>query len=187
MLNIFSDLKSLGLITLGFLVIVAMVTDLKSQRIPNKLTFSAAVIGILLNSWLTGVGGLIFSLQGLMFGLVIFIVPYIIGKVGAGDAKLMGAVGAFIGLRGVFIAFIYIAIAGGIYSLFIILSHRKQFKGFFREQYINALVFQVTKKLDLENKQKKGRPRLCYGLAIAAGTWIYIGIALFGANQLIPL
>jgi prepilin peptidase CpaA len=106
---------------------------------------------------------------------------------GAGDAKLMAAVGAFLGPKGIFIAFIYIAIAGGIYSLLLIMFRRRQFEGFFREQYVNALVFSVTKKLDLGNSQVQGRPRLCYGLAIAVGTWLYIGLELFGTGQLVPL
>jgi len=187
MANIIPDMESLALIIIALLVLPAAVTDLKSQRIPNKITFPAVIIGMILNTWLNGLDGLIFSLQGLGLGIAIFIIPYIIGKMGAGDAKLMGAVGAFLGPKGVIIAFIYIAIAGGIYSLLMIFFHRQQFKGFFAEQYVNLLVLRVTKKLDLGNKQEQGRPLLCYGLAIAAGTWLYIGLTLFGSNQLVPL
>jgi prepilin peptidase CpaA len=187
MANIFSGMEFLILIILALMLLPAAVTDLKSQRIPNKITFPALIIGIIFNTWFHGFDGLFYSLQGMGIGLAIFLVPYFIGKMGAGDAKLMAAVGAFLGPKGIFIAFIYIAIAGGIYSLLLILFRRKQFEGFFREQYVNALVFSVTKKLDLGNNQVQGRPRLCYGLAIAVGTWLYIGLELFGTGQLVPL
>jgi prepilin peptidase CpaA len=183
----FPGMKSLTLIILAIMLVPAAISDLKSQRIPNKITFPAAIIGIIFNTWGNGFDGFLFSLQGLGLGIAIFIVPYIIGKMGAGDAKLMGAVGAFLGPKGVFIAFLYIAIAGGIYTLLMVLFNRGKFEGFFMDQYVNLLTFRVTKKLDLGNKQEPGRPRLCYGLAIAVGTWLYIGLELFGVGQVVPL
>ena len=182
MANIFPGMESLGLIILALMLAAAALIDLKFQRIPNKITFPAAIIGVVINTFSNGLDGFLFGLQGLGLGVGLFIIAYIIGKMGAGDAKLMGAVGAFIGPKGVVIAFIYIAIAGGIYSLFLILLHRQRFKGFFKEQYVNTLVLFTTKKLELGNKHEQGRPSLCYGVAIAVGTWLYIGLALVGAN-----
>ena len=43
------------------------------------------------------------------------------GKMGAGDVKLMGAVGSILGPAGVFNAFLFTAIVGGIYAIIILL------------------------------------------------------------------
>jgi prepilin peptidase CpaA len=178
----------LAMMILGSVVFFAAIVDLNTQRIPNKITFPAILIGFICQLWLKGFSGLIFSLQGTGVGIGLFIVPYIIGKMGAGDAKLIGAVGAFLGPKGVFIAFLYISIAGGIYALLLLFFCRQQFKGFFTEQYANIVALYITRKFDEDIAMKKScRPRLCYGLAIAAGTWLYIGLELFGVNQLVPL
>jgi prepilin peptidase CpaA len=177
----------LALIILSLLIVPVVISDIKSQRISNKITFPAMLIGSAFQVWLKGFPGLIFSLQGIGLGIALFIIPYVIGKMGAGDAKLMGAVGAFLGPKDVIIAFVYIAIAGGIYSLLLILWHRQKFKGFFTELYVSFLVFLGTRKIDWDNSQAAGRPRLCYAVAIAVGTWLYIGLELFGVGQLVPL
>ena len=184
---IFPDMESLKLIILALMLAPAAVIDLKFQRIPNKITFPAAIIGLVINIQLNGFDGFLISLQGLGLGVGFFIIPYIIGMVGAGDAKLMGAIGAFIGPKGVIVALIYIAIAGGIYSLFLILLYRRQFKGFFQEQYATVMELCTARKLEPGKRQEQGRPRLSYGVAIAIGTWLYIGLALFGAKQLVSL
>ena len=176
---------------LGVLVVPVVITDLKSQRIPNKITFPAILIGCGFQVWLKGYPGLIFSLQGIGLGIALFIIPYMLGKMGAGDAKLMGAVGAFLGPKGVLIAFLYTAVAGGVYVLLLNLFKRKQFKGFFAEQYHTYFGFLLTRKVDVLNmnntQNQSARPRLCYGVAIGVGTWLYIALALLGKNQLVPL
>ncbi len=97
---------------------------------------------------------------------------------GAGDAKLMGAVGAILGSKGVFVAFLLTAIIGGIYAIITILLHQKQFKGFFTKQLITLKLFILTRKFipdPVEDSNKK--PKLCYGVAIALGTlyiWVWI-------------
>jgi prepilin peptidase CpaA len=180
--------ESLAMILLALMVLFAANIDLKSNRIPNKITFPAILIGLAFHTWLNGFSGFMFSLKGAGLGLAIFIIPYLIGKIGAGDAKLMGAVGAFLGVKGVIIAFIYISFAGGIYLFILILFQREKFRGFFTELFHNFLAFVLTRKLDMDNTTKtSGRPCLCYGVAIAAGTWLYIGLELFGVGQLVPL
>jgi prepilin peptidase CpaA len=180
--------EALVMIILGSVVFFAAIIDLSTQRIPNKITFPTILIGFICQAWLKGFSGLIFSLQGLGLGIGLFILPYMIGKMGAGDAKLMGAVGAFLGPKGVFIAFLYASIAGGIYALLLIFFHRQQFKGFVSEQYANIVALYVTRKFDKDiAMNKSSRPRLCYGLAIAAGTWLYIGLELSGISQLLPI
>src|SRR5690349_15418627 len=86
---------------LASVLLVAGVTDLRSSKIPNWLTLSTMVAGLLGHSLLNGLPGLLFSAKGLGLGLAMFLLLYIIGGMGAGDVKLLAAVGSFIGAEGV--------------------------------------------------------------------------------------
>lgn len=91
----FHPLTSAGLLAvLG----VAVVTDLRSHRIPNRLTVAGTLAALALQVWLHGAAdGAWRWLTGLAAGLAPFVVLYVVRAVGAGDAKLMGCIGAFTG------------------------------------------------------------------------------------------
>jgi prepilin peptidase CpaA len=81
-------------------VIVAAIggwTDLRSRRIPNWLTISGLLVGIVANTVVEGWGGLKTSLLGALVGLVLLLPFVLIRSLGAGDWKLAGALGAFTG------------------------------------------------------------------------------------------
>jgi prepilin peptidase CpaA len=170
----------LMLLLLSILSISAII-DFRVQKIPNLITFPAVIIALLYHFFTNGIDGLTFSALGLATGIGLLIIPYMLGVSGAGDAKLMGAVGAVLGSKSVFIAFLFTALVGGIYAVIIILLNKKQFKGFFKKQLITLKLFILTRKFipdPVEENNKK--PRLCYGVAIALGTFIYMGLDLSG-------
>jgi prepilin peptidase CpaA len=72
-------------------------TDWRSRRIPNWLTVSGAVLGIAINGILRGWRGVESSLLGLALGLAVLLPFVLVRSLGAGDWKLIGAVGAFFG------------------------------------------------------------------------------------------
>lgn len=92
--------------------------DLKERKIPNKITFAGILIGILINSYLGGGTGLLRALLGMFLGLTIFFVPFAMGGMGAGDVKLMGAIGALMGWRFLMMTALFSAVVGGIMVLF---------------------------------------------------------------------
>src|ERR1700722_13913601 len=77
--------------------IIAGITDWRSRRIPNWLTVTALLIGIATNSWLHGWAGAKTSLLGAGLGLLLLLPFVLIRSLGAGDWKLVGALGAFLG------------------------------------------------------------------------------------------
>ena len=79
------------------LSVLAGWTDLRSRRIPNWLTVSGLVIGIAANTALGGWGGLKTSLLGAAVGLALLLPFVLLRSLGAGDWKLAGALGAFVG------------------------------------------------------------------------------------------
>ena len=180
----FSD-YFLTILLLSFLSISAII-DFRVQKIPNLITFPTVIIALLYHFLAQGVDGLIFSALGLATGIGLLIIPYMFGVSGAGDAKLMGSVGAVLGSKSVFTAFLFTAIVGGIYAIVLILFNKKQFnkkqfKGFFKKQLITLKLFILTREFipdPIEENNKK--PKLCYGVAIALGTFIYLGLDLSG-------
>ena len=84
-------------IFLEVLVIVAAIWDIRTRRIPNWLTLSGVVLGVALNTFLFEINGLWFSLKGLGVAFGVYFVLYLLRAMGAGDVKLMAAVGAAAG------------------------------------------------------------------------------------------
>lgn len=166
---------------LFLLLTVSSILDFKYQKIPNFLTFPSMIIGLGSAFLYAGKSGFLFSLAGLALGIFLLIIPYALGGMGAGDVKLLGAVGSFLGPGGVFISFLLTAMAGGLYAIFIILYHRSLFKGYFKGFRDTVLALILTKKYMPEPViDSKGRPRLCYGIAIALGTGAYLGVKISG-------
>lgn len=99
------------------LILASGFCDLKERKIPNKITFTGILIGVLFNFITGGVSGLLQSVFGLFFGLLIFFLPFAMGGMGAGDVKLMGAIGALMGWRFTVMTALYSAFVGGIMVL----------------------------------------------------------------------
>jgi len=89
--------KELFWIAPALLATVAGWKDLRTRRIPNWLTVPGLGIGIVLNSVIGGWAGARNSLLGASLGLGILLPFVLMRSLGAGDWKLMGAVGAFVG------------------------------------------------------------------------------------------
>jgi len=160
---------------LGSILLIAAVIDFRIQKIPNLLTIPAATLAVVYHCFTNGISGLLFSIVGLVTGIALLLIPYLLGGMGAGDAKLMGVIGGTIGAKGVFFAFLFTALAGGVYALALIFYYRRHFRGFFEEQYITLLVFILTRKYTPEpTPENETRPKLCYALAVALGTSIYL-------------
>ena len=173
--------NNIAMVFLVLILMAAAVTDLRDQRIPNLLTLPSILAALIYYTILSGTSGLFFSLCGLAAGIGVLIIPYLLGGMGAGDAKLMGAVGAFVGAQGVFISFLLTAVAGGIYALLLLIVRRRHFKGFFRSK-LEALKTSILTRQYIPDAmpEKEPRLRLCYGLAIALGSIAYIGLDLTG-------
>jgi prepilin peptidase CpaA len=173
------------IIFLGVILLVAVTIDLRIQIIPNLLTVPALALALIYYSITNGLNGFLFSAGGLLVGIGLFIIPYLLGGMGAGDAKLMGVVGGVLGAKGVFCAFLFSALVGGIYAVILTLIYRQHFRGFYKKQLTGLINFLLIRKFipDPEEPNPK-KPRLCYGLAIALGTGIYIIFNLSGYDLL---
>ena len=163
------------LLIIFLLLVIAALIDVRARKIPNLLTYQAMAVALSYHCLRDGLDGLIFSGGGLALGTVFFILPYLMGGMGAGDAKLMGAVGAIIGPYGVFVACLLTAIVGGFYSLLTLLSNLQYSRGLITRSAMTLKAFALTKQfIPIPAPEDEKKPKLCYGLAIAIGTILYI-------------
>jgi prepilin peptidase CpaA len=97
--------------------LVAAAWDLRSRRIPNLLTLPLFVAGLAWNISVGGLGGAASSLSGAVVAALPFVLLYFYAGGGAGDAKLMGAVGAWLGLAQGVAALLMVVLAGAAFGL----------------------------------------------------------------------
>jgi prepilin peptidase CpaA len=154
---------------LAFILLLATVFDLRQRRIPNALTLPVMAGGMILCTSLNGLDGFMLSAGGLLLGVAFLIPFYMMGGMGAGDVKLMGAVGSILGPQGVFTAFLFSAIAGGLYALFVLARSRALKQTASRYGFMLS-GFLGTGQLTYIPPEEVRLPRLCYGVAISLGT-----------------
>ncbi len=170
---------------LAILLLISSVIDIKIQKIPNWITFSSMIAGLVLNSFLNGVDGLTGSAAGILIGTGIFLIPYALGGMGAGDAKLMGAVGAFLGPKGVIIAALLTMAVGGFYAILLMLwhwQHGKRILAAFKDYIFSIILTKRISTFSINDTDTASKPKLCYGVAIAGGTFIYMYLESTGYN-----
>lgn len=106
-------------------VMIAVVTDIRYRKIFNLITLPAMCIGIVINSAKFGLSGLLFSVSGLLLGAALFLLPVAFLGRGAGDLKLLAAVGALGGPAFVFWAALWTGVAGGIFAVCVLIARRR--------------------------------------------------------------
>ena len=103
-------------VALSALMLAAAVFDVRRRRIPNALTVSGFVVAIALR-FVAGPGAGIDGLTGAVLAFVLCLPFFVLGVLGGGDAKLLMAVGAFMGPRDLLMAMLLIASIGGIIAV----------------------------------------------------------------------
>lgn len=150
--------------------VVAAITDITTRRIPNILTYAAALGAIAVQTVLHGWSGLLAAILGGLVGGGAFLIFYLMHTMGAGDVKLMMALGCLLGPGKALQTVLAAAIAGGVLAVFYALFRgrlRKTFenlKDLFRFHFLFGA--QVHPTLNLSNPDSVRMP---YGVAIAAG------------------
>ncbi len=150
---------------------VACVTDLKSGRIPNVLTFGGALAALVFHG-ITGRGdGLLVACGGWVVGVAVFFAPFALGGLGAGDVKLLAALGAWLGPADAVWLALYAGVAGGVIALSVALA-----RGYLRQALANIRLLLTHWRVsgpgqlhEISLAGSKG-PRLAYAVPILVGT-----------------
>lgn len=147
-------------------VVTAAIVDLRTRRIPNVLTASLAGIGLgLAASGISGVSVLA-SCGGMLLGLLLMMPGHALGSTGAGDVKLMAAVGAIVGPALIVSAFLFTAVVGGVLAV-IVAARRKRLAA--TVSGAGRLVA-AGSELRAEIRAVPASSRFAYGPAIALGS-----------------
>jgi len=93
---------------------IAAGIDLKSRRIPNWLTIPGFFLGLAVNQIVYGWNGLKWGFAGALAMLAVLLPIVLLRGLGAGDWKLMGALGAVLGLRNVVYVFLTAILIAGV-------------------------------------------------------------------------
>jgi prepilin peptidase CpaA len=164
------------------MLLTAAVFDVLYRRIPNWLTVSGVVLGILVNTVIgPPVAGLVFSLAGLGVAFAIYVALYALRAMGAGDVKLMAAVGALVGWERWFGIFFVTALIGGVMALILVVSRRRLKTTLFNVGFILSELkslrpaYLAKEELDVKNKKALGLP---HGAVIAVSTFFYLALCL---------
>ncbi|SDW05592.1 A24 family peptidase [Nitrosomonas communis] len=170
------------MLIIGMLLILLLIAawqDIRYYRIPNILVFPATVTGVLLHTLLPqdmGGLGILFSLAGLVVGLVALLPFYLLRAMGAGDIKLMAMIGAFVGPASMLVITVYVLLAGGVWALGIILV-----RGRLSRLLENLKIMLLMHFADPSNASfsasttlPESAGKLPYGVAIATGTLVYL-------------
>lgn len=161
---------------LGTSAIGAAVTDLRWRRIPNWLILVTAAAGILMHTLEAGPRGAGLALGGVLVGVALLVLPYLLGGIGAGDLKLLGAFGAVVGPKGIVALFLCAAIFGGLLAAIALLVARLRK----HDREDRALTDGTgTFSMNGLNSPSHSAPlTIPYGVAIACGALVLAGLSL---------
>jgi prepilin peptidase CpaA len=174
-------MDSILIILIVSAITISVIEDLRREKIPNLVTFPTMVMALAYHTLATGLNGFLFSAGGLGVGMGLFIIPYIMGGMGAGDVKLMGAVGAIFGPKGIIIASIMVILAGGVYGVMLMAMHPRYTALFLKRQWLTFKTFILTRHFILVPPgRNETRPVLKYAIPIAIGALGYMAMLLTG-------
>jgi prepilin peptidase CpaA len=149
---------------------LAVVSDLRTRRIPNVLTFGAAIAAVVARGLFDGIGSAGVGLAGWAVGVAIFFPVFALGGMGAGDIKLLGAIGALLGPLAALWVCLFTGVAGGVMGIAVAL-----WTGYFSRALSNIYgllmfwrVSGVQPAPDLVLESHNG-PRLAYAVPVFAG------------------
>jgi prepilin peptidase CpaA len=172
-------------ILLGVLVAIAAIFDIRYRRIPNWLVLTGAVVGLAWNTYSSGWSGLARAAEGLGLGFILYFPLYLIRARGAGDVKLLAAVGTITGPANCVWIFLLTAVLGGIIALILLMFRGRVRKTFFNVGWIIQDLLHLRAPYrssdELDVTTNKGL-RLPHGAMIAVGALAFIFLARRGVN-----
>jgi prepilin peptidase CpaA len=167
------------------LVAIAAIYDMRYRRIPNWLTLAGIIGGIAMNTFLgwdnpNRWAGLIFALKGMGLGFIAYFALFALRAMGAGDVKLMAAVGAMAGWENWFGIFILTAVMGGILAVLVSIAKKRLGTTFWNVGFILSEMkkgrpaYVQREDLDVKHPKAVGLP---HGAVIAVGSVFFLALS----------
>ena len=157
---------------LPLLLSAAAAVDCYRRRIPNVISLGGAILGLALWARHDGMAGLEAGMAGWVVGAALFLPFYLLKGLGAGDVKLMGAVGACLGARHALAAAIMVALTGGIMAAWAAAAQGRLLAAL-RDSLLILVGHLPAARVGPTAAAHQTIP---YGLAIAGGTLLYLAM-----------
>jgi prepilin peptidase CpaA len=162
------DARTIAVIAVA---VTACAWDLRTRRVPNEVTFGGAILALGFSLWQNGLPGAAWSAAGWLTAVALFFPFFALGGLGAGDVKLLGAFGAWLGgvSASLYLA-CFTALAGGAMALIVMVARRHLAEGF-RNLWMLLLFWRMSglRPLPELTLQTSRGPKLAYALPIAVG------------------
>jgi len=178
--RLFSAPPEKVLIVLLALLIGAAVYDIRYRRIPNWLTLTGVILGFAINFGIgPPEGGVLFALQGFAVAFGLYMLLYLLRAMGAGDVKLMAAIGALVGWERWFGIFLVTAIVGGVMAFVLVAARGRLKRTIFNVGFILSEIrhgrpaYAGNEELDVRSGKAASLP---HGAVIAVATIFFLAI-----------
>lgn len=167
-------MHNVAVLLASIFILTICVTDTLHAKIPNLANLGLIIMGTSYNIYMAGLTGLLTSILGFVAGLLLLILPYLMGGMGAGDVKALAALGALVGPNDIFQVFLYMALVGGAMAI-IHYAMADNFKNKWRDFLTSFRAFIYTKNVSLLVPSRCGeRLRFPYAAAIAFGFFAFV-------------
>lgn len=153
------------------LVAAAAQADVRTRTIPNALTFPALLLGLAMHTTLDGFDGLKSSLAGVALAGAILLPGWRFRWMGAGDVKLMAAVGAWLAWPQALIAVLASLVMGGAISLVVAIR-----RGVLRQAVSHAAVMAQAAVARVDAPPVSTGVRFPFALAVFAGATLALWV-----------
>jgi prepilin peptidase CpaA len=154
--------------------VLSVFFDLTVRRIPNWIIAFGLAGGLLLNAS-QGLAQFSHSLLGFIGGIVVFIVPFALGWMGAGDVKYFSVVGALLGVEWLPRVLFYSIVAAGLLAAGHVAIGRfnsRFLKDAWTDCKLAILSFGRMLPDSIGKRTAKGADSVPWGVAIGAGTLV---------------
>lgn len=164
-------------------VLLASWIDYSQHRVPNWLNLALILTGFAVQGFYLGSAGLLLGFLGMMTGFGLLIVPWTMHGMGAGDVKLMAAIGVWFGPMLTLYSFALGGLIGGAVAVVMIVS-----TGRLRMAYTNLglIVAKCSNRSTVFSEMGSAKSfgdssqLLPYGVPLTAGTLIILAAKMFG-------
>ena len=169
------QLINTGLLSLFFCALTfSAYTDISKGKIYNWVSYPAVILGFafrFFSGWPDNcTAGLVSSFLGAFLGFILLFVFFVVGGIGAGDVKLMTAIGAFGGWYFLIWTFYFSAIVGGFAAIFVLIYKGQLWSGLKRTfLFFKNIFFPFGEKVTLVHENAITIP---FGVVIVAATYL---------------
>jgi len=162
-------------VVLFCLLVSAAIIDVRSHRIPNRLVLAGLAFGLVYSAFVPfwGKHGFLWSLGGAAIGFGVLFPFWLLRMMGAGDVKLMAAVGSLLGLQAIPMALLVSLATSSVFAIAFSLHKgklREMLSNVGRMLRVGSIAMAMGAPVSMAQSGWESVGKLPFALPIAVGT-----------------